>query len=394
MLFFGNPPSILTSCFVVAVLLKSIFWDQSIEMNNSLQLVSLLFCGIIASIPSSLKILPILFTNSTNCCARNIYDDIIHIDWIAHKFSIVTILTIFIPNIIMAIIRPRCTIVVGILTSQMLIFSHILLSKAISNRQNVRTVSTQCFELMLQLLNGAGFVIWFLWVISAITKTVLIIGIISHAIVFVAVLVSQNHKFVKYLRPICSPANDHSQPSDVIKKDHCVEIGPCLIYMSFLAANSLICYSNQSPTGRDIVHLIARLAILIALVVACASVLRERQLEKITGLSAIASDMNRGFVRFVSHELRSHLSHLTMGLEELLDDLPAKSAGLRRQRLMVMELRESLDMSMQILNDILIFDSLREQQYTPKTLLNVNRMIRKLIKELEPCVSYADLLVC
>ena len=64
-----------------------------------------------------------------------------------------------------------------------------------------------------------------------------------------------------------------------------------------------------------------------------------------------ASAMNRNFVRFISHELRSHLSHLTLGLQHL--GLDVENSNTVAQK-MLEELQETCEECLQILNDILV----------------------------------------
>lgn len=69
-----------------------------------------------------------------------------------------------------------------------------------------------------------------------------------------------------------------------------------------------------------------------------------------------AAQMNSDFVRFVSHELRSHISHLSLGLQILRDDTkPYEKIKL----VAIGDLQDTCDISTQVLNDILIFTDMR-----------------------------------
>ena len=60
--------------------------------------------------------------------------------------------------------------------------------------------------------------------------------------------------------------------------------------------------------------------------------------------------------------------------------------GLSR-RGMIEELQESCDSSVQILNDVLIFDGLRQDEGgKQRAVIGVNRLLRRVVKELEPQV--------
>ena len=55
---------------------------------------------------------------------------------------------------------------------------------------------------------------------------------------------------------------------------------------------------------------------------------------------------------------------------------------------MLRELQESCESSVQILDDVLIFDGLRDNQDAKqRSIIGVNRLFRRLVTELEPLVG-------
>ena len=55
---------------------------------------------------------------------------------------------------------------------------------------------------------------------------------------------------------------------------------------------------------------------------------------------------------------------------------------------MLRELQESCESSVQILDDVLIFDGLRDNQDAKqRSVIGVNRLFRRLVTELEPLVG-------
>ena len=116
-------------------------------------------------------------------------------------------------------------------------------------------------------------------------------------------------------------------------------------------------------------------------------VLGDRAVQASVKLVSMAADLNRGFVRFISHELLSHLNHLCIGLEQLVNESSYKSTDSSR-KLILIELQQSCDSSVQILKDVLIFDGLRTDGRKRKERMTicVNGLIRRVVKELEPLV--------
>lgn len=98
-------------------------------------------------------------------------------------------------------------------------------------------------------------------------------------------------------------------------------------------------------------------------------------------ITKMAAELNKVFVRFISHELRSHISHLTLGLEMLDDYIDAPS----RQNA-VAELKESCEETLQVLNDIVVFDDISRFDKPAginyaKELLDVPALLRGIVAE-------------
>ena len=118
----------------------------------------------------------------------------------------------------------------------------------------------------------------------------------------------------------------------------------------------------------------------------------------------LVSSMNRNFVRFVSHELRSHLNHVCYGLEEFKSTIPMLGDGKQStNRLaavvgamdtLVDDMQDSCDSSLQILNDILLFDTLRNgAAASRREMLELKKIMRSVVEEVEALVSERGLLL-
>lgn len=105
-------------------------------------------------------------------------------------------------------------------------------------------------------------------------------------------------------------------------------------------------------------------------------------------LIVAAAEMNRIFVRYISHELRSHVSHLSMGLEQLGDEFSPSHIVAHK---MINELQDSCDSSLQILNDILIIDELHKKIVVRHVdIKSVKKMVRQSIFAMKSLVSNND----
>lgn len=114
-------------------------------------------------------------------------------------------------------------------------------------------------------------------------------------------------------------------------------------------------------------------------------------------LATLVSNSNRDFVRFISHELRSHLSFLSFGLLHLKDgssgDGISTSSTLwprrppARKGQLLGELQESCDAAVQVLDEVLVFDRLRNEESHNKTLVDVKLLLRRAIDNIESRVS-------
>lgn len=104
---------------------------------------------------------------------------------------------------------------------------------------------------------------------------------------------------------------------------------------------------------------------------------------------AIAIKLNRGFVRYISHELRSHLNHMSADIYTLRHERDVAGTRQGRQRVLA-GMQQACDSSVGILDDVLIFDKLRDSwEVKEKTwsLLDVKVLLRKVVDELSPQVG-------
>lgn len=127
-----------------------------------------------------------------------------------------------------------------------------------------------------------------------------------------------------------------------------------VMFIIFTVANWVIFYAYESSHHESeslATPTQAYLCLLCATVV-IVTVTFDRSLGDELTVAHVAASMNENFVRFISHELRSHMSHLTLGLQLLEEDIPPHESETLSS---ISDLQESCDSAMQILNDILIF---------------------------------------
>lgn len=100
----------------------------------------------------------------------------------------------------------------------------------------------------------------------------------------------------------------------------------------------------------------------------------------------------RAFVRFVSHELRSHISSMVSGLGQLYDiDAsepskeetafdPAVAAQRVNRRRILAEIQESCDSTVRILDDILVYDRMRDPGHRlQRNLVDVKYLLKRSV---------------
>lgn len=102
-------------------------------------------------------------------------------------------------------------------------------------------------------------------------------------------------------------------------------------------------------------------------------------------LTAKVVKLNREFVRFVSHELRSHVSHMSSGIQQLWEDamlIQRDSSGI------LTELQESCIACLGVLDDILIFDRFRDGHVLSKVVgVDVKFLLRRALDSVESKVN-------
>lgn len=128
-------------------------------------------------------------------------------------------------------------------------------------------------------------------------------------------------------------------------------------------------------------------------------------LEKTT-VAALVSGANRNFVRYVSHELRSHLNFLAFGLTQLKDEMRDEKTGsdttsrfnptaskpppTAAAATLVDDLEEACDSAVRVLDEILVFDRLRDDVdvTVTKELLDIKPLLRHALDVAEPLVQH------
>ena len=102
-----------------------------------------------------------------------------------------------------------------------------------------------------------------------------------------------------------------------------------------------------------------------------------------------AAAMNYKFIRFLSHELRSHLSHMTIGLDLMLNVAPVDSAGGEDHRANILEMKDSLGSTVQILNDVVMYGELLRTSGGKSVPLpiEVESLVRRVVTYVLPQVG-------
>lgn len=155
----------------------------------------------------------------------------------------------------------------------------------------------------------------------------------------------------------------------------------CGYSMLTITAWALLAFPRQYPRG---VAFYTNYEYLISVAALISFVLNERNSKNNMEQTFAAADTNRAFTRYISHELRSHLSHLSMGLDQLSDEVDGRVTAHK----MITELQDSCESSIQILDDILIFASLQERVSRLSVCeLRVKSLISGAVNEMESLVS-------
>lgn len=94
-----------------------------------------------------------------------------------------------------------------------------------------------------------------------------------------------------------------------------------------------------------------------------------------------ATKLHTAFVRFVSHELLSHLSHLSLGLQTIVDDESADIAKSLVKITRLNELQESCGMSMQVLTDIAMLELLQGRAPTAQCPVDIATVFASFVQD-------------
>lgn len=152
-------------------------------------------------------------------------------------------------------------------------------------------------------------------------------------------------------------------------------------YSIFIITAWCIQLTNVQPNQYHRDNVINANLYLLSFVSIAVTVFCDRSLHEKLTVSKLAADMNMDFVRYISHELRSQVGHLALGLQMLGEDAKGTQTSAAIQ-----DLQDSCDSAIQILNDLVIFDNLRMVQKTSslrceKSFEQVDEILRNSIDE-------------
>lgn len=206
-------------------------------------------------------------------------------------------------------------------------------------------------------------------------------------------LIEFRHEWIKsrVLVRSCDEAAMMSASSSSSKDDE-FRARACTYYIAHVAIMTSIWILWIIPMPYGYPRSYTRVGYLVAFLSLFISNLHARLEKDIVKVIAMAMNMNRVFIRFISHELRSHMGHLSMGLDQLLDEVPSH---LQTAVSMIEELQDSCGSSVQILNDVVVFDGLglskkgnnQQSQERRVSALQTKNLICAGIQEMETLVS-------
>ena len=265
---------------------------------------------------------------------------------------------------------------------QLFLVSHIIIHTAMKN-DGMLSRNRKWRFMFCSIANSIAFLSWSL---DDNSRLWLSMGVIFHSMSS-GIIVHRLYQLMRHSNKVAlASASNHTTQS---KKSVHTRWNSCCNYFVYLVL--IIATWALSAIKEQTAGLSLHFYLMYCAAISC-MVLGDRAAQASIKLVSIAADLNRGFVRFISHELLSHLNHLCAGLEQLANESSCRSLTDSSRRLMVVELQHSCDSSVQILNDVLIFDGLRTDDIKKKerTTVNVNRLIRRVVKELEPLVRFLD----
>lgn len=243
-------------------------------------------------------------------------------------------------------------------------------------------------------LNASSIAMWFFMWNFNYTSTIKLIAsasmFTSLGVALTRIIILLREWYVATSTSVLCEDLSVASASFTSSKDNERRLTICSFYMLYIFSISLIWILWLIPTFSGQSIDITRLGYLVAFLLLVVTKFHERLHKDTIKLVSMAMNMNKVFVRFISHELRSHMGHLSMGLEQLADEVPVGADTTAR---MIEELKDSCDSSLQILNDVLVFDGLdaKEQKSDLISVVKVKRIISTGIKEIEPVVSELSL---
>ena len=267
----------------------------------------------------------------------------------AENMEVVTAAIIFIPNLSVYFCFPRTHHVASsILRCQLLICSHIFLAKAVSGSKTMGAMLYGIPRSLALLVNSAGFVLWFYSMVDG-SVFPFVLAIVIHGLVCAYLFLHP----ANIIDEVGSASSDVGIDSHTNISRASSELFYKQLYGGFIACNWVIflglrfgARSDDFARDDDYLH-----EYLISFAIIAIQLNRKEELRDDVKTTETASTMNRDFVRYISHELRSHLSHLTLGLQHLGLDVDESNVAAQK---MLQELQETCEECLQILNDILV----------------------------------------
>lgn len=361
---------------VMIPLFSTFITTANIAINNS-DMKSSLWAGLVASGALSLDVIADEIRSKENFFKGN---------WEEKKLSLLVLL----PNCLLcgmgSIPDKLYTIIVAY---QLLFFSQHILLQAIGRDSSLRS-EKKILRICLPILNTAVIVAWYIrWVlINNIAVALVAAGsmfiVLSTALTRIIVL--KREFYLSTSISVSCENVDVPSTSITFSKNNELRLVSCCYYLLYMFSVSLVWILWLVPTSNKFTHDFTRLAYLVEFLLLLVTKFHERVDKDTLKLVSMAMNMNRLFVRFISHELRSHVGHLSMGLDQLTDVVPAGADTTVR---MIEELQDSCDSSLQILEDVVVFDGLNYQDQNGDciSIVRMKKIISMGIKEIEPVVG-------
>ena len=292
-------------------------------------------------------------------------------------------LTILLPNLLLRFSRfpGSSSMIIGLI--QIIIVSNIVTIVAVSSDK--RLTRKKKWSWLLTSLNGAGFIlgnIASMKYVGTIANPWQVVAIGCHAVAGGIVLWR-----LCYIIQNAAMESRNQALSNISSLNAEKRIQALIHYILFLVLvvidlRSTICFSLDTASVQNRTYLLS--CILVAI-----SCVPNRMLRDTIILVGMAATMNHKFIRFISHELRSHLSYLTIGLDQLGYEAGAPDGDDEERRTTISEMKESLGSTVQILNDVIVFGELlrTSSRKAARQPVEVETALRRVVTNVQPLVS-------